>query len=340
MSRPKAQPEAGLTIAIPKGALFDGRSARLRSAGIDVPKDAGRKLDERDSARYARLVRAAGGRTGVRRVRSGRLRDRRRRRIVGDRSVGLRAQRSRNSARAVWSSRRGAIDRYHEGQPLPTFLRIATKFEKFAEAYFAERDVPVQIIKLQRFGRAEPARRSRGSDRRSRRDREHAARARSGDRRRDRVLDRALRGQPGSLPHQIRRDRTAATECSSAARRHRSRARHDRSFDRPGDERALARALRRRLGCAARRSVRARRGDPRRRARARRCRRSSTLHATVRFPRQRALASCGTRSRRASTRAALVPEVVAAGLELARERIADFHERQQRRRSDRAITRR
>jgi len=39
-------------------------------------------------------------------------------------------------------------DRYHEGAQLPTFLRIATKFEKSAEAFFAERDLPVQIVKL------------------------------------------------------------------------------------------------------------------------------------------------------------------------------------------------
>jgi ATP phosphoribosyltransferase len=39
-------------------------------------------------------------------------------------------------------------DRYHEGAQLPTFLRVASKFEKSAETFFAERDVPVQIIKL------------------------------------------------------------------------------------------------------------------------------------------------------------------------------------------------
>ena len=39
-------------------------------------------------------------------------------------------------------------DRYHEGAQLPTFLRVATKFERSAEAYFAERDLPVQIVKL------------------------------------------------------------------------------------------------------------------------------------------------------------------------------------------------
>jgi ATP phosphoribosyltransferase len=40
------------------------------------------------------------------------------------------------------------IDRYHEGAPFPTFLRVATKFERSAEAYFAERDLPVELIPL------------------------------------------------------------------------------------------------------------------------------------------------------------------------------------------------
>ena len=39
-------------------------------------------------------------------------------------------------------------DRYHEGAQLPTFLRVATKFERTAETYFAERDLPVLLIKL------------------------------------------------------------------------------------------------------------------------------------------------------------------------------------------------
>ena len=33
-----------LTIAVPKGALYEESAARLRSAGIDVPEDVGRKL--------------------------------------------------------------------------------------------------------------------------------------------------------------------------------------------------------------------------------------------------------------------------------------------------------
>ena len=34
----------GLTIAVPKGALYADAAARLRAAGIDVPDDAGRRL--------------------------------------------------------------------------------------------------------------------------------------------------------------------------------------------------------------------------------------------------------------------------------------------------------
>jgi ATP phosphoribosyltransferase len=33
-----------LTIAVPKGALYEDAAARLRAAGIDVPADIGRKL--------------------------------------------------------------------------------------------------------------------------------------------------------------------------------------------------------------------------------------------------------------------------------------------------------
>jgi ATP phosphoribosyltransferase len=50
------------------------------------------------------------------------------------------------ACRLVVAGRR--TDRYHEGAQLPTFLRVATKFERTAETYFAERDLPVQLIKL------------------------------------------------------------------------------------------------------------------------------------------------------------------------------------------------
>jgi ATP phosphoribosyltransferase len=50
------------------------------------------------------------------------------------------------ACRLVVAARR--TDRYHEGAQLPTFLRVATKFQKSAEAFFAERDLPVEIIRL------------------------------------------------------------------------------------------------------------------------------------------------------------------------------------------------
>jgi ATP phosphoribosyltransferase len=137
----------GLTIALPKGALYDDAAARLRAAGIDVPADPGRKLTLRtsdgsqvvflrptDVPSYVEFGAADCG-------------------IVGadvlwetDRSVCELADLDFGACRLVVAGRRE--DRYHEGAQLPTFLRVATKFEKSAEAFFAERDVPVQIIKL------------------------------------------------------------------------------------------------------------------------------------------------------------------------------------------------
>ncbi len=137
----------GLTIAIPKGALFDDAVERLRLAGVDVPKDAGRKLTSVDAygtrvlfvrpADVPAYVEFGAADCG----------------IVGadvlwetDLSVCELSDLGFGACRLVVAARRD--DRYHEGAQLPTFLRIATKFEKSAEAYFAERDLPVQIIKL------------------------------------------------------------------------------------------------------------------------------------------------------------------------------------------------
>ena len=63
-----------------------------------------------------------------------------------ERSVCELADLGFGACRLVVAGRRE--DRYHEGAQLPTFLRVASKFEKSAETFFAERDVPVQIIKL------------------------------------------------------------------------------------------------------------------------------------------------------------------------------------------------
>jgi ATP phosphoribosyltransferase len=136
-----------LTIAVPKGALYDDSAARLRLAGIDVPDDIGRKLAlvtsdgtqllflrPSDVPAYVEFGAADCG-------------------IVGkdvlwetDRTVSELADLGFGYCRLCVAARR--IDRYHEGAQLPTFLRVATKFARSAEAYFAERDLPVELIPL------------------------------------------------------------------------------------------------------------------------------------------------------------------------------------------------
>lgn len=137
-----------LVIALPKGALYQEAAQRLRRAGIDVPEDVGRRLQ----------VTAGDGRTQLLVLRSsdvpayvefgaadcG---------IVGkdtlwetDRSVSELADLGFGACRLVVAARRS--DGYHEGARYPTFLRVATKFKRSAAAYFAERDVPCEIIAL------------------------------------------------------------------------------------------------------------------------------------------------------------------------------------------------
>ncbi|MBV9440377.1 MAG: ATP phosphoribosyltransferase [Candidatus Eremiobacteraeota bacterium] len=136
-----------LTIAMPKGALFADAATRLRAAGIDVPPDVGRRLTvtandgttllllrPADVPAYVEFGSADCG-------------------IVGkdvlwetDRNVAELADLGFGPCRLVVAGRR--IDRYHEGAPLPTFLRVATKFTRTAESFFAERDIPVELIPL------------------------------------------------------------------------------------------------------------------------------------------------------------------------------------------------
>jgi len=136
-----------LVVAIAKGALYAESAARLRAAGLDVPEDPGRRLSvecaERTRVLFLRptdvpaYVEFGAADCG----------------IVGadvlwetDRHVCELADLEFGACRLVVAARRS--DRYHEGAQLPTFLRVATKFERSAESFFAERDVPVQIIKL------------------------------------------------------------------------------------------------------------------------------------------------------------------------------------------------
>jgi len=136
-----------LTVAVPKGALYDGAVARLRAAGIDVPDDVGRKLTlittdgtqlvflrPTDVPAYVEFGAADCGITGKDVL------------WETDRSVSELADLGFGYCRLCVAARR--IDRYHEGAPFPTFLRVATKFARSAEAYFADRDVPVEIIPL------------------------------------------------------------------------------------------------------------------------------------------------------------------------------------------------
>ena len=135
-----------LVIAIPKGALYDNAAAHLRKAGIIIPRDTGRRLvvESEDGAATILLLRPVDVPAYVEfgAADCG---------IVGkdviwetDRSVSELADLDFGLCRLVVAARRA--DRYHEGAPFPTFLRVATKFARTAEAYFAERDVPVQII--------------------------------------------------------------------------------------------------------------------------------------------------------------------------------------------------
>jgi ATP phosphoribosyltransferase len=138
---------ASLTIALPKGALYKKASERLRAVGIDAPEDPGRRLSIRASAGFQLLllrptdvpayVEFGAADCG----------------IVGkdvlwetERHVVELADLGFGRCRLVVAGRRE--DGYHEGAQLPTFLRVATKFTATAENYFAERDLPVQLIKL------------------------------------------------------------------------------------------------------------------------------------------------------------------------------------------------
>ena len=136
-----------LTIAVPKGSLYDDSKRILGEASIELPDDPGRKLfvttpdgtrilllRPTDVPAYVEFGAADCG-------------------IVGadvlwetERHVCELADLAFGACRLVVAARRE--DRYHEGAQLPTFLRVATKFEKSAEAFFADRDLPVQIVKL------------------------------------------------------------------------------------------------------------------------------------------------------------------------------------------------
>lgn len=137
-----------LVIALPKGSMFEESAARLRSAGIHVPKSVGRRLavtteDGRAELLFLRptdvpaYVEFGAADCG----------------IVGkdtlwetDRSVSELADLGFGACRLVVAARRA--DGYHDGERYPTFLRVATKFKRSAQSYFSERDLPCEIIGL------------------------------------------------------------------------------------------------------------------------------------------------------------------------------------------------
>lgn len=137
-----------LVIAVPKGSMYADTAARLRAAGIDVPDDTGRRLTVMTADGKAELlllrptdvpayVEFGAADCG----------------IVGkdtlwetDRSVSELADLGFGACKLVVAARR--VDRYHEGERYPTFLRVATKFKRSAQSYFSERDIPVEIIGL------------------------------------------------------------------------------------------------------------------------------------------------------------------------------------------------
>jgi len=134
-------------VAVPKGSLYQEAARRLRGARIDVPEHPGRRLQfaladgvdvlllrPTDVPAYVEYGAADCG-------------------IVGkdtlwetDRSVAELADLGFGTCRLVVAGR--AADGYHEGKRFPTFLRVATKFARTAQAYFAQRNVPCEIIEL------------------------------------------------------------------------------------------------------------------------------------------------------------------------------------------------
>ena len=136
-----------LTVGVPKGALYPECAQRLRAAGIDAPDDPGRRLTfttsdgtrllflrPTDVPAYVEFGAADCGIVGADVL------------WESERNVSELSDLGFGACRLVVAGRR--VDRYHEGAAFPTFLRVATKFERCAEAYFAERDIPVQIVKL------------------------------------------------------------------------------------------------------------------------------------------------------------------------------------------------
>jgi len=139
---------SALTIALPKGSLYEESAALLAAIGIDIPSDPGRRLTMMSTDGSAELlllrptdvpayVEFGAADCG----------------IVGkdtlwesERSVSEAVDLRFGACRLVVAARRA--DGFHEGARYPTFLRVATKFKRMATQYFSERDIPCEIIAL------------------------------------------------------------------------------------------------------------------------------------------------------------------------------------------------
>jgi len=139
---------SSLTIALPKGALYERSAAMLAAIGIVPPSEPGRRLTMTSTDGSAELlllrptdvpayVEFGAADCG----------------IVGkdtlwesERSVSEAVDLRFGACRLVVAARRA--DGFHEGARYPTFLRVATKFKRMASQYFSERDIPCEIIAL------------------------------------------------------------------------------------------------------------------------------------------------------------------------------------------------
>ena len=124
-----------LTIAVPKGALYDDadraparrrdrrpRRRRAQAHARDERRDAAVFLRPTDVPAYVEFGAADCGITGKDVL------------WETDRSVSELADLGFGYCRLCVAARR--VDRYHEGAPFPTFLRVATKFQRSAESVF------------------------------------------------------------------------------------------------------------------------------------------------------------------------------------------------------------
>ncbi len=137
-----------LTIALPKGSLYDSSAAALGAIGIETPADPGRRLTmtsldgsakllllrPTDVPAYVEFGAADCGIVGKDTL------------WESERSVSEAVDLRFGGCRLVVAARR--CDGFHEGARYPTFLRVATKFKRMATQYFSERDIPCEIIAL------------------------------------------------------------------------------------------------------------------------------------------------------------------------------------------------